>query len=182
MAASKQWSCCECGGTGALLTMTDGGPLCMSCADLAHLVLLPRGDAALTRRAKKGSRLSAVVIRFSRARGRYERQGLLVEEDALVAAEVACLADEDVRARRRERGEASRIKADDAFHDDFADAIMRLFPRCPPDRAKQIARHAGQRRSGRIGRSAAGRALDEAAVELRSSPRCDMRTRRTTAC
>ena len=40
-------------------------------------------DAALTLRAKKNSRLSAVVVRFSRARKRYERQGILVAEDAL---------------------------------------------------------------------------------------------------
>jgi hypothetical protein len=26
-------------------------PLCLSCADLDHLIYLPRGDAALTRRA-----------------------------------------------------------------------------------------------------------------------------------
>ncbi len=33
--------------------MEDQGPLCMSCADLAHLIFLPSGDAALTRRARK---------------------------------------------------------------------------------------------------------------------------------
>ena len=48
--------------------------LCMSCADMDHLVFLESGDAALTRRAKRASRLSAVVVRFSRARRRYERQ------------------------------------------------------------------------------------------------------------
>ena len=33
----------------------------MTCADLDHLVFLGAGDAALTRRAKKGRVLSAVV-------------------------------------------------------------------------------------------------------------------------
>lgn len=47
--------------------MEGDGPLCMDCADLGHLVFLARGDAALTRRAKKASGLSAVVVRFSRA-------------------------------------------------------------------------------------------------------------------
>jgi hypothetical protein len=79
------------------------GPLCLTCAELDHLVYLPAGDAALTRRARAESRLSAVVVRFSRARKRYERQGILVEEEALQAAEQQCLADEDARARRRER-------------------------------------------------------------------------------
>ena len=41
--------------------------------------LLPAGDMALTRRATKYSGKSATVVRFSRSRGRYERQGILVE-------------------------------------------------------------------------------------------------------
>ncbi len=86
VSALKDWSCAECGGGGNLLTMDDQGPLCLSCADLAHLAFLPSGDAALTRRARKASGLSAVVVRFSRARKRYERQGVLVEEEALEMA------------------------------------------------------------------------------------------------
>jgi hypothetical protein len=52
-----------------------------------HLVFLPSGDAGLTRRAHRASELSAVVVRFSRTRKRYERQGLLVEGAALAQAE-----------------------------------------------------------------------------------------------
>lgn len=66
--------------------------LCLSCADLDHLVFLPSGDAALTRRSAKYSTLSAVVLKWSRTRKRYERQGLLVEESALQRAEQECLA------------------------------------------------------------------------------------------
>ncbi len=44
--------------------------------------------------------------------------------------------------------------------------IVRLFPRCPPVRAEEIARHTALRGSGRVGRSAAGRALDEQAIAL----------------
>ena len=69
-----------CKGTGDLLIMDDAGPLCLACADTDHLVFLPSGEAALTRRAKKASGLSAVVVRWSRTRKRYERQGLLVED------------------------------------------------------------------------------------------------------
>ena len=50
---------------------------------LGQLVDVPSGDAALTRRARMHSPLSAVVVRFSRARKRYERQGILVFEVAL---------------------------------------------------------------------------------------------------
>jgi hypothetical protein len=94
----KAWTCSACGDTDAgWLAMDDGGPLCLSCADLAHLMFLGAGDAALTRRARKHSRLSAIVVRFSRARKRHERQGVLVEEPALGQAEAECLADEDAR-------------------------------------------------------------------------------------
>jgi hypothetical protein len=41
----KDWNCAECGGTGDLLTMDDRGPLCMTCADLDHLVFLGAGAA-----------------------------------------------------------------------------------------------------------------------------------------
>src|SRR5438094_3831271 len=80
-----------------------GGALCLACADLDHLVFLAPGDAALTRRARRHSTLSAVVLEWSRARGRYERQGVLVDESGLQRAETECLADGDARARRRER-------------------------------------------------------------------------------
>src|ERR1700745_3460940 len=65
------------------LFMEKERPLCLACADLDHLVYLPRGDAALTRRAKKHSMLSAVVVQFSRARGHYDRKGILVKKSAL---------------------------------------------------------------------------------------------------
>jgi len=162
----RDWSCAECHSTGDLLIMDDTGPLCLTCADLDHLVFLPSGDAALTRRAKKGSRLSAVVVRWSRTRKRYERQGVLVEEPALELAEQRCLADEDARLRRRERDRVRRADEDVQLQARFAQEIRRIFPRCPAERANAIARHAGVRGSGRVGRSAAGRSLDEKAVTL----------------
>jgi hypothetical protein len=66
----RDWTCCDCGATGDLLRMEDAGPLCLNCSDLDHLVFLPSGDAALTRRAAKASSLSAVVVRWSRSRKR----------------------------------------------------------------------------------------------------------------
>jgi hypothetical protein len=63
---------------------------------LDHLIFLPSGNAALTRRAGKYSTLSAVVLQWSRARKRYERQGLLVEEAALQRAQKECLADDEI--------------------------------------------------------------------------------------
>ena len=162
----RDWTCSACGGTGDLLIMDEPGPLCLACAEMDHLVYLPAGDAALTRRAKAASRLSAVLVRFSRARKRYERQGILVEEDALAAAEQQCLADEEARARRRARDAERRARADVELRTRFAADIARLFPGCPAERADAIARHTAARGSGRIGRSAAGRALQPSAIEL----------------
>jgi hypothetical protein len=162
----KEWTCAGCGGTGDFLTMEDAGPLCMACADMDHLIFLPSGDAALTRRAKQASRLSAVVVRWSRSRKRYERQGILAEEAAIQQAEEQCLADEDVRLRRRDRDRERRAKEDVKFQARMADEIRRLFPGCPKKRAAAIAGHAGLRGSGRVGRSAAAQALDERAITL----------------
>ena len=161
------FTCSLCGeGQGGWLMMEDDAPVCMACADMEHLVFLPSGDAALTRRARAGSRLSAVVVRFSRSRRRFERQGILVEEQALDGAELECLADGEARARRRERDGQRRAGQDVELHARMAAEIVRLFPGCPPARAQSIAGHASVRGSGRVGRSAAGRALEPDALEL----------------
>jgi len=162
----KEWTCTGCGGSGWLLFMEDGGPLCLGCADMDHLMFVPAGNAALSRRAKEASRLSAVVVRFSRSRKRYERQGILVEEAALEQAEAQCLADEEARRRRRERDRQRRADQDVVFEARLAEAVLRRFPGCPAERAEAIAWHAAVRGSGRVGRSTAGRALDEQAVTL----------------
>jgi hypothetical protein len=159
--------CAECGGElwhGSLLFMESGQPLCLRCADFDHLVYLGRGDAALTRRARKYSTLSAVVVRFSRSRGRYERQGLLVEEAALARAEGECLADADQRAVRREREEQRRTEQDRDLAAGMADAILKLFPGCPPAEARAVAAHTAVRGSGRVGRTAAGQAFEQEAL------------------
>ncbi|MBJ7000530.1 DUF2293 domain-containing protein [Streptomyces sp. CRPSP2-6A1] len=161
----KHQRCSACRrGPLSLLVLENGAPRCLNCADLGHLVLLPRGDTALTRRSREESALSAVVVRFNRRKGRYERQGVLVEEEALVRAEERCLADAEARRRRRARDARRRGVEDERFAAAFSAEILRLFPGCPAERARAIAAHASVRGSGRVGRSAAGRALSEGAV------------------
>jgi hypothetical protein len=84
--ALHEWTCHRCGGTGGLLIMETPGPACLNCVGLGDLEFLGAGDALLTRRAKAKSARHAVVVRFSKSRGRYERQGLLVEPQALADA------------------------------------------------------------------------------------------------
>jgi hypothetical protein len=165
----KAGVCSECGGElapGDLLRLEAERPLCMGCADLAHLVFLPSGNVALTRRSRKYSSLSAVVVRFSRARGRYERQGLLVERLALERAEMECFTDEEARRVARERAAAYRQRIDAEYVDEFAGHVRRYFPGCSKDEAAAIATHACEKYTRRVGRSASAKSFDESAVTL----------------
>jgi len=99
---NRDWKCARCGtekGEGQCLTMTDNGPICMTCSGLINLALVPTGNARLTRRAKALREPFAVVVKWSRARKRHERQGILVDEAALVQAESECLTPEEARFR-----------------------------------------------------------------------------------
>jgi hypothetical protein len=165
----RESTCAECGAElwkGSFLRMEKERPLCMACADLDHLVFLPSGDTALTRRARKHSTLDAVVVRFSRTRGRYERQGVLVEEAALAQAERECLADADARERARGRAAARQAELDEQYVAEFAKRLGDLFPGCPTPERQDIATHACRKYSGRVGRSAAAREFDPTAIEL----------------
>lgn len=162
-------ACAECGeelGRGRCLRLEGERPLCLSCADLAHLVFVPRGDAALTRRAGKYSKLRAVVVRFSRSRKRYERQGILVEESALSRAEQECLADAEARARARERRAEREAVIDARYRAGFVRRVRALYPGCPATEAHAIAEHACLKYSGRIGRTAAAKQLASEAIDL----------------
>lgn len=139
---------------------------CMDCADLGHLIYLPAGDATLTRRATKHSNLSAVVVRWSSARRRYERQATLVEEEALQRAEEECLSDADRREARRIRAFDRRERQDASYVRNFARAVRERYPDCPEGEDLAIAEHACEKHSGRIGRSAAAKALSPEAVDL----------------
>lgn len=142
------------------------GALCLSCADMDHLEFLASGDAALTRRAAKHSKLHAVVLRWAGARKRYERQGILAEPGAIERAERECLSDSAAREARRLREEERREREDAAFIGEFARHILQEFPRCPQAEAAAIARHACRKHSGRVGRSAAAKAFDREAILL----------------
>lgn len=62
---------------------------------MSELEYLPRGNAKLTRRVKKDSIQSTVVVEFSRSRKRYERQGILVDKDSLKKARLELIIEND---------------------------------------------------------------------------------------
>jgi hypothetical protein len=165
----RETACGECGRElwrGSLLRLENDKALCMECADLDHLEFLSRGDAAVTRRATRYSRLKVVVVRWSRTRKRYERQGILAEPAAIARAEEESLADAEVRARRQQRLALVREAEDVAYAEAFARAVRAHYPGCPPGEEEAIAAHACRKHSGRVGRSVAAKELDPEAIRL----------------
>lgn len=161
--------CDECGCKlfkGNLLRKEGQRGLCIDCADLGHLAFLPAGDACITRRASKYSKLRAVVLRFSKSRNRYERQGILVQEGALARAEEECLEDADLRERRREADAERRAERNEEYVQSFAAEIRRRYPSAPADAAERVAAHACEVHSKRIGRTARAKDLDSGAIDL----------------
>jgi hypothetical protein len=161
--------CAECGVEllrGSMIRLEKDQPHCLDCADLGHLEFLPRGDTALTRRATKHSPLRAVVLQWSRARQHYERQGVLVTSEAINRAEQECAADAPARARQRARAAVQREATDAAHEAAVTGSIRATFPGCPPEEAARIAAWTCRKHSGRVGRSAAAKALDPAVLRL----------------
>ncbi len=161
--------CAECGEElfkGRFLRVENDRPLCLDCADLGHLEFLPRGDTAVTRRATKHSPLRAVVVQWSRSRKRYERQGILASPAAIRQAEEECLADADLRARRREQEVVRREVQDLQYVAMVAERLKAGYPGCPLGEADAIAAHACEKHSGRVGRSAAAKEFDPIALRL----------------
>jgi hypothetical protein len=168
--SSREGVCGECGAPlshSAWICLEEAkGAVCLPCADLDQLEFLPTGDAALTRRAKKASGLWAVVLKWSRSRRRYERQGLLVEQKAIEIAEAACIEDAPERAARaRARAEEAQA-ADRQYVERFAEEVRRRYPGCPAGRERAIAEHACRKYSDRVGRSASAKSFDRAAIDL----------------
>jgi hypothetical protein len=165
----RETQCTGCGAElwkGSLLRLEGEKALCMGCADLDRLEFLPAGEPAVTRRASKYSTLRAVVVCWSRTRKRYERQGVLVEADALRRAEEESLADAEARARRQARAAERRQVEDHGYVTAFAGAVREQYPGCPATEASAIAQHACRRYSGRVGRTAAAKEFSPEAIRL----------------
>lgn len=168
--SNRESVCGECkenlGSKAWIYLAGEKGALCLSCADLDHLEFLPSGDQALTLRSKKYSSLYAVVLKWSRARKQYERQGLLVESEAIDKAEEECMKDADLRERRRLREAERRLEIDQNYIKIFAEEVRKRYPACPEGREEKIALHACQKYSGRVGRSAGAKSLNQDAIDL----------------
>ena len=167
---SKPGICSKCGkdfDKGAWIELTEAkDAYCMACSDLGGLDYLPAGDACISRRAKKYSTRWAVVLKWARARNRYERQGLVVETEALEQADMECALDADKRKGKQKKAAVRREKEDQDYVKEFAAAVRSQYPGCPPKEEVKIARHACEKYSGRVGRSAMAKELTPKAIEL----------------
>jgi hypothetical protein len=161
--------CAECGllrVRGDLVHYEGATPLCLDCALLGRLVFLQSGDVALTRRASAHSKSRAVVLEWSARRKRYERRGTLVEAEAIRRARVECDADAHAREAQRARAALRREAAEGQYVAAFTAAVRSLFPGCPLSEAREIAAHACEKNSGRVGRTADAKQLDPEKVRL----------------
>lgn len=153
----------RCAGCGDLLSLERDGR-CLKCAGLGDLVFLPSGDPALTRRATAFSTRCELVMTFNRRRKRDERRGTLLEAAAIEKARVSCAADAVEREAKAVKRRARDAVKDAAFIAAFTEKIREAYPGCPAP--ETIARHACEKHSGRVGRTAAAKELDAETVTL----------------
>ena len=161
--------CSDCGellDVGSLIWLHDDKVYCLECADLERLEFLPSGAHAITRRSTKYSQRVALVMKFSRARRRNERQGILAEPAAIRRAEAESLSDADLRAKRRELQAEQRAVKDREYVGSFKAAILQRYPGCPVVEADSLAAHACEKYSGRVGRSADAKELAPGKIDL----------------
>ena len=78
-------------------------------------------------------------MKKSAARKRSERQGILVEAEAVRRAEAESAADAEKRAQQQKKAAKRREKEDQAYIAAFAKAIAQQFPGCPKEDAQEIA-------------------------------------------
>ncbi|MCX6962192.1 MAG: DUF2293 domain-containing protein [Verrucomicrobia bacterium] len=150
----------------AFVTFKNNAIACVKCGGLENLEFLPSGNTALTRRATALSEVKYVVLKFSRARKRYERQGILARPEILDRASRECEAYEAAREAKRQASSARRDKQDAAHLAAFAARIRELYPSAPLGVEHEIATHACRKYSGRVGRAAFAKELAPESIHL----------------
>jgi len=139
---------------------------CFSCSPFSNLPFLKPGDAAMTRRSKKHSSLCGVVYAWNPRRKRFERRGQYVEGAAITKAEQECRADAAERQLKNQKAAEVRAEQDKIYIREFSKAIREKYPNCPPNREVEIAKHACEKHSGRVGRTAKAKEFDQNMIDL----------------
>ena len=139
---------------------------CFSCSPYVKATFLKPGNAALTRRSKKHSSYCGVVFAWNRRRKRFERRGQYVEAEAILKAQRECEADQAERAIKNEKAAVKRAEQDKIYIAEFSKAIRKFYPNCPKNREIAIAKHACEKHSGRVGRTAKAKEFDKKMIDL----------------
>jgi hypothetical protein len=108
----------------------------------------------------------AALVQWSPGSKRWERRGTLAEPSAIAEARRQCVADAVRREQSRRVAAARRELEQREYLAAFRGAVLRLFPGCPRAEASDIAAHACEKHSGRVGRTAASKQLDDEMVRL----------------
>jgi len=120
----------------------------------------------MTRRSKKHSTLCGVVLFWNQRRKRYGLKGQLVEDIAIEKARLECESDKESRALKNKKAAAIRVIQDKAYIIVFGEAIRQRYPNCPSNREHEIAAHACEKYSGRVGRTANAKEFDGKMIDL----------------
>lgn len=138
---------------------------CFSCSPYKNAAFLPPGDAAMTRRSKKLSSFCGVVYSWNQRRKRFERKGQYIEAKAIDLARIACDEDKVARAHKNEKAAVKRLEEDRIYIANFSKAIRARYPQCPKNREYEIAAHACEKYSGRVGRTANAKQFDAEMID-----------------
>jgi len=120
---------------------------CFACSPFVHAAFLKPGNAALTRRSKKFSSYCGVLFEWNRRRKRFQRKGQYV-------------------ALKNEKAAIKRAEQDKIYIAEFSKVIREHYPNCPKNREVEIARHACEKYSGRVGRTAKAKEFDKKMIDL----------------
>lgn len=138
---------------------------CFKCSPFTEKEFLPSGDAAMTRRSKKHSRYCGVLLTWNKRRKRFERKGQYVEAKAIALAQKECDADAVKRKETNAKAAIKRAVIDKAYLINFAKAIREKYPKMPLNRETEIATHACEKHSGRVGRTAGAKQFDKEMID-----------------
>lgn len=139
---------------------------CFTCSPFVSYTFLPSGDVAMTRRSKKHSAMCGVLLEWNQRRKRFERRGQFVEAIAIAKAKKECEEDKTKREEKNRKAAIVRVEQDKIYIHDFSIAIKERYPNCPQDRQNEIALHACEKYSGRVGRTAKAKDFDADMIDL----------------
>lgn len=125
-------------------------------------VFVRRGDVALTRALLKRGALRVVAKRGKRV----EQIGVAALPEWIEAARAEVESTAGERAVSRERSRVARAAKEVDYRADFAVAVRRLYPAIPDADLEAVITRALEVSSGRVGRSAAAKALADEPVRL----------------